>query len=89
MTKGHDQKRDTLPQNQTPNKVFSVLPLESGMFQLQATISIIKFFVVDPSVCCISVWHQIGVRSGVDVCNITMDTMDVIIIQRKTICMQF
>ena len=44
MTKGHDQKRDTLPQNQTPNKVFSVLPLESGMFQLQATISIIKFF---------------------------------------------
>ena len=40
VTKGRDLKWDTLPQNQTPNKLFSVLPLESGMFQ--ATISIIK-----------------------------------------------
>ena len=40
VTKGHDLKWDTLPQNQTPSKLFSVLPLESGMFQ--ATISIIK-----------------------------------------------
>ena len=42
VTKGHDLKWDTLPQNQTPSKLFSVLPLESGMFQV--TISIIKFF---------------------------------------------
>ena len=40
VTKGRDLKRDTQPQNQTANKLFSVLPLESGMFQ--ATISIIK-----------------------------------------------
>jgi len=40
VTKGRDLKWDTLPQNQTPSKLFSVLPLESGMFQ--ATISIIK-----------------------------------------------
>ena len=40
VTKGCDLKWDTLPQNQTPDKLFSVLPLESGMFQ--ATISIIK-----------------------------------------------
>ncbi len=40
VTKGCDLKWDTLPQNQTPSKLFSVLPLESGMFQV--TISIIK-----------------------------------------------
>ena len=40
VTKGHDLKWDTLPQNQSPSKLFSVLPLESGMFQV--TISIIK-----------------------------------------------
>ena len=40
LTKGLDLKWDTLPQNQTPSKLFSVLPLESGMFQV--TISIIK-----------------------------------------------
>ena len=40
VTKGRDLKWDTLPQNQTPSKLFSVLPLESGMFQV--TISIIK-----------------------------------------------
>ena len=40
VTKGHDLKWDTLPQNQTPSKLFSVLPLESSMFQV--TISIIK-----------------------------------------------
>ena len=41
VTKGCDLKWDTLPQNQTPSKLFSVLPLESGMF-FQVTISIIK-----------------------------------------------
>ena len=40
VTKGRDLKWDTLPQNQTPSKLFSVLTLESGMFQV--TISIIK-----------------------------------------------
>ena len=40
VTKGRDLKWDTLPQNQTLSKLFSVLPLESGMFQV--TISIIK-----------------------------------------------
>ena len=30
VTKGHDLKWDTLPQNQSPSKLFSVLPLESG-----------------------------------------------------------
>ena len=40
VTKGRDLKWDTLPQNQTPSKPFSVLPLESGTFQV--TISIIK-----------------------------------------------
>ena len=40
VTKGRDLKWDTPPQNQTPSKLFSVLPLESGMFQV--TISIIK-----------------------------------------------
>ena len=40
VTKGRDLKWDTLPQNQTPSKLFSVLPLESGMFQV--TISINK-----------------------------------------------
>ena len=40
VTKGRDLKWDTLPQNQTPSKLFSVLPLESGMFQVN--ISIIK-----------------------------------------------
>ena len=40
VTKGRDLKWDTLPQNQTPSKLFSVLPLESSMFQV--TISIIK-----------------------------------------------
>ena len=42
VTKGCDLKWDTLPQNQTPtpSKLFSVLPLESSMFQV--TISIIK-----------------------------------------------
>ena len=40
VTKGRDLKWDTLPQDQTPSKLFSVLTLESGMFQ--ATISIIK-----------------------------------------------
>ena len=53
VTKGHDLKWDTLPQNQTPSKLFSVLPLESGMFQ--ATISIIKKMVLI-QVC--AVWHQ-------------------------------
>ena len=40
VTKGRDLKWDTLPQNQTPSKLFSALPLESGMFQ--TTNSIIK-----------------------------------------------
>ena len=40
VTKCRDLKWDPLPQNQTPSKLFSVLPLESGMFQV--TISIIK-----------------------------------------------
>jgi len=64
VTKGHDQKWDTLPQNQIPNKVFSVLPLESGMFQ--ATISIIKKLFWSK---CVLYGIKIGVRSGVDVCN--------------------
>ena len=53
VTKGSDLKWDTLPQNQTPSKLFSVLPLESGMFQV--TISIIKKMVLI-QVC--AVWHQ-------------------------------
>ena len=40
VTKGPDLKWDTLPQNRRGSKLFSVLPLESGMFQV--TISIIK-----------------------------------------------
>ena len=40
VTKGRDLKWDTLRQNETHGKLFSVLPLESGMFQ--ATIAIIK-----------------------------------------------
>ena len=31
VTKGRDLQWDTLPQNQTPNKLFSILPLESGV----------------------------------------------------------
>ena len=63
VSKGRDLKWDTLPQNQTPSKLFSVLPLESGMFQ--ATISITNFFW-DPSVCCMA---SKRVRLGMDVCN--------------------
>ena len=82
VTKGRDLKWDTLPQNQTPSKLFSVLPLESGMFQV--TISIIKKWF-DPSVCCMA--SKLG--SGQVWTFVTMDTVNVIIIQRKTICMQF
>ena len=74
MTKGLDQKWDTLPQNQTPNKLFSVLPLQSGMFQ--ATISVIKKIVLI-QVC--AVWHQN--RSGQVWMFVTMDRVNVI--QRK------
>ena len=85
VTKGRDLKWDTLPQNQTPSKLFSVLPLESDMFQV--TISIIKKWFWSK---CVLYGIKTGVRSGVDVCIIvTMDTVNVIIIQRKTICMQF
>ena len=66
MTKGRDLKWDTPPQNQTPNKLFSVLPLESGMFQ--ATISIIKNGF-DPTSKCVLFGIKTGVRSGVDVHN--------------------
>ena len=83
MTKGCDLKWDTLPQNQTPSKLFSVLALESGMFQV--TISIIKKNGFDPSVCCMA--SKLG--SGQVWTFVTMDTVNVIIIQRKTICMQF
>ena len=71
-----------ITQNQTPSKLFSVLPLESGMFQV--TISIIKKWF-DPSVCCMA--SKLG--SGQVWTFVTMDTVNVIIIQRKTICMQF
>ena len=64
VTKGHDLKWDTLPQNQTPSKLFSVLPLESGMFQV--TISIIKKWFWSK---CVLYGIKTGVRSGVDVCN--------------------
>ena len=70
VTKGCDLKWDTLPQNQTPSKLFSVLPLESGMFQVT-----------------ISMASKLG--SGQVWTFVTMDTVNVIIIQRKTICMQF
>ena len=67
VTKGRDLKWDTLPQNQTPSKLFSVLPLDSGMFQLiQVTISIIKKWFWSKCVLC---GIKTGVRSGVDVCN--------------------
>ena len=66
VTKGRDLKLDTLPQNQTPCKLFSVLPLESGMFQV--TISIIKKWFWSK---CVLYGIKTGVRSGVDVCNIT------------------
>ncbi len=64
VTKGRDLKWDTLPQNQTPSKLFSVLPLESGMFQV--TISIIKKWFWSK---CVLYGIKTGVRSGVDVCN--------------------
>ena len=64
VTKGRDLKWDTLPQNQTPSKLFSVLPLESGMFQV--TISIIKKWWWSK---CVLYGIKTGVRSGVDVCN--------------------
>ena len=64
VTKGHDLKWDKLPQNQTPCKLFSVLPLESGMFQV--TISIIKKLFWSK---CVLYGIRTGVRSGVDVCN--------------------
>ena len=64
VTKGRDLEWDTLPQNQTPSKLFSVLPLESGMFQV--TISIINFFFGSK---CVLYGIKTGVRSGVDVCN--------------------
>ena len=64
MTKGRDLKWDTLPQNQTPSKLFSVLPLESGMFQV--TISIIQKWFWSK---CVLYGIKTGVRSGVDVCN--------------------
>ena len=57
-------KVDTLPQNQTSSKLFSVLPLESGMFQV--TISIIKKWFWSK---CVLYGIKTGVRSGVDVCN--------------------
>lgn len=64
VTKVCDLKWDTLPQNQTPSKLFSVLPLESGMFQV--TISIIKKWFWSK---CVLYGIKTGVRSGVDVCN--------------------
>ena len=64
VTKGRDLKWDTLPQNQTPSKLFSVLPLESGMFQV--TISIIKKWFWSK---CVLYGIKTGVTSGVDVCN--------------------
>ena len=64
VTKGRDLKWDTLPQNQTPSKLFSVLPVESGMFQV--TISIIKKWLWSK---CVLYGIKTGVRSGVDVCN--------------------
>ena len=64
VTKGRDLKWDTLPQNQTPSKLFSVLPLESGMFQV--TISIIKKWFWSK---CVLYGIKTGVRSGVDICN--------------------
>ena len=64
VTKGRDLKWDTLPQNQTPSKLFSVLPLESGMFQV--TISIIKKWFWSK---CVLYGIKTGVMSGVDVCN--------------------
>ena len=64
VTKGRDLKWDTLPQNQTPSKLFSVLPLESDMFQ--ATISIINFLFGSK---CVLYGIKTGVRWGVDVCN--------------------
>ena len=64
VTKGCDLKWDTLPQNQTPSKLFSVLPLESDMFQ--ATISIINFLFGSK---CVLYGIKTGVRWGVDVCN--------------------
>ena len=64
VTKGRDLKWDTLPQNQTPSKLFSVLPSESGMFQV--TISIIKKWFWSK---CVLYGVKTGVRWGVDVCN--------------------
>ena len=64
VTKGRDLKWDTLPQNQTPSKLFSVLPLESGIFQV--TISIIKKWFWSK---CVLYGIKTGVRSGVDICN--------------------
>ena len=64
VTKGRDLKWDTLRQNETHGKLFSVLPLESGMFQ--ATISIIKKWFWSK---CVLYGIKTGVRSGVDVCN--------------------
>ena len=83
VTKGPDLKWDTLPQNQTPNKLFSVLPLESGMFQ--ATISVIRKWFWSK---CVLYGIKTGVRSGVDVCNnghseCRNNT------EKKNICMQF
>ena len=84
VTKGCDLKWDTLPQNQTPSKLFSVLPLESGMFQVTISITHKKEKGFDPSVL---YGIKTGVRSGVDICN--NGHSDVITIQRKNICMQF
>ena len=49
VTKGRDLKWDTLPQNQTLSKLFSVLPLESGMFHtLPQNQTVSKLFSVLP-----------------------------------------
>ena len=83
MTKGRDLKWDTLPQTQTPSKLFSVLPLESGMFQVTISIFLSSKNGFDPSVCCMA--SKRG--SGQVWTFVTMDTVNVIIIQRKNICM--
>ena len=72
------------------SKLFSVLPLESGMFQAYGY-SIHGYSIhhkkncFDPSVCCMA--SKLG--SGQVWLFVTMDTVNVIIIQRKPICMQF
>ena len=68
MTKGCDLKWDTLPWKQTPNKLFSVLPLECSMFQATFPSSKNGF---DPSVCCMAS----KLESGEVWTLLTMDTV--------------